>query len=292
MYIIVVTVFAILIANFFYRGYKNTHFVDINHIKIETDPQPNNEPPIRILHISDMHIENISITPKQLLENLSYHSIDMIALTGDFLDRKRSIPKLIPYLQVFNQLNPVYGTYAVFGNHDYVLKGSYFNQLKETLNKYGVKTLQNEHEIIEVDGKILNIIGIDDFSTKHSNLSQSYDGIAEGYNLVLTHDPNVVLVMKDYHFDYLLSGHFHGGQIHWPKPYHLLKMGKLVRMNMVKGLHQYQGKSFYISEGLGQTGVNIRVGSRPEITIHNVHLAKQTKENSHLELKDSTTVAG
>ena len=43
-------------------------------------------------------------------------------------------------------------------------------------------------------------------------------------------------------------------------------------MNMIKGLHTYDGKPFYINEGLGQTGVNIRVGSRPEITIHELTL--------------------
>lgn len=47
-------------------------------------------------------------------------------------------------------------------------------------------------------------------------------------------------------------------------------MGKLVRMKMVKGLHYHGGKPFYISEGLGQTGVNIRIGSRPEITFHEI----------------------
>lgn len=58
--------------------------------------------------------------------------------------------------------------------------------------------------------------------------------------------------------------------MHWPKPFHLVKMGQLVKMNMVKGLQQYNGKPFYISEGLGQTGVNIRLGSRPEIILHEI----------------------
>ena len=74
--------------------------------------------------------------------------------------------------------------------------------------------------------------------------------------------------MQHIDYAYLLSGHFHGGQIHWPKPYHLVKMGKLAQMNIIKGLHKYDGKPFYISEGLGQTGVNIRLGSRPEMTFH------------------------
>jgi len=219
-----------------------------------------------------MHLENISVTPKTITNRVRDKQIDLIALTGDFLDRKRSIPKLVPYLDALTKLNPTYGIFAVFGNHDYVLRKSDFNRLKRVLTAYGIKTLQNEHEFIEVDGKRMNIIGIDNFSTSHSNLKKSYEGIGDGFNLVLTHDPNIVLHMNDYHFDYLLSGHFHGGQIHWPKPYHLVKMGKLVQMNMIKGLHRYNGKPFYISEGLGQTGVNIRIGSRPEITIHDIAL--------------------
>lgn len=61
--------------------------------------------------------------------------------------------------------------------------------------------MQNEHESIEVDGKRLNIIGIDDFRTNRSNIDKSYEKIQKGYNLVLTHDPNIVLTMPDHHFD-------------------------------------------------------------------------------------------
>lgn len=41
---------------------------------------------------------------------------------------------------------------------------------------------------------------------------------------------------------------------------------------MIKGLHKHEGKLFYLSEGLGQTGVNICFGSRPEITVHHILL--------------------
>lgn len=268
---IIITFTLILFSNFIYKGYKNTHSVVLNHIKIKNSPT-NRKKPMRILHISDMHLENISVTPEMLYEKLNEQLIDLIALTGDFLDRKRSIAKLAPYLEVFNQLNPTYGSYAVFGNHDYVLRRSAFNKLKEQFSNFGIKTLQNENDSIHFEGQPINIIGIDDFSTKRSNISRAYEGIESGFNLVFTHDPNIVLTMENYHFDYLLSGHFHGGQIHWPKPYHLVKMGELVRLNMVKGLHKMYGRQFYISEGLGQTGVNIRVGSRPEITIHHLYV--------------------
>ncbi|GIN19748.1 MAG TPA: metallophosphoesterase [Bacillus bacterium] len=263
----------IALCTFIYIGNKNTRSVVINHIDIDckNDLKKNPEP-LRILHISDLHLENISISPEQLYESIRSQPIDLIALTGDFMDRKKSIPKLLPYLHVLKKLEPGYGIYAVLGNHDYVLRKDDLGQLKNLLILNGVKLLQNENHNIDIDGVPLNIIGIDDFSTKRSNLMESYDGLQEGYNLVITHDPNIVLSMHNYHFDYLLSGHFHGGQIHWPKPYHLVKMGKLVKMNMIKGLQKYKEKQFYISEGLGQTGVNIRIGSRPEITIHNIRL--------------------
>ncbi|WP_425435106.1 metallophosphoesterase [Oceanobacillus timonensis] len=284
------TVFTALTGCFLYKGYKNTHSVAINHIKLEKDFPPTDSTSLRVLHISDMHIENISIILEQLFMDLKDQPIDLIALTGDFLDRKRSIPKLVPYLEALNKLNPVYGSYVVFGNHDYVLHNSNFNQLKELLNEYGFKTMQNEHEIIEVGGKKVNIIGIDDFSTSRSNIDKSYKEIQKGYNLVLTHDPNIVLAMQNHHFDYLLSGHFHGGQIHWPKPYHLAKMGELVHKSIIKGLHYQDGRPFYISEGLGQTGINIRVGSRPEITYHDLQLYDEAEKNN-VELKEAT-VAG
>lgn len=272
MFLFTIFILTSLLSLLFYKGYKNTKQVIVNNVFINNsneNTQVDGEP-FRVLHISDMHLENISISPSNLFSILNDQSIDLIALTGDFLDRKRTIPKLLPYLKVLNELDSKHGIYAVFGNHDYVLRHPDFIKLKQLLDDNGCKTLINANDVLWNNGRKINIIGIDDYSTKRSNIDKSYEGISNGYNLVLTHDPNIVLNMENVPYDYLLSGHFHGGQIHWPKPYHLAKMGKLVRLNMIKGLHKHEGKSFYISEGLGQTGVNIRFGSRPEITMHHL----------------------
>lgn len=259
------------------KAYKNTHKVVINKVKLD-NKQKTPISSLNILHLSDLHLENISISPEDLYEKLSHETIDLIALTGDFLDRKRTIPKLVPYLQVLNQLHPQYGIYTVLGNHNYVLKGEDLQQLVDTLEQYNCKVLRNKNEIIYVENQPLNIIGIDDFSTNRSDLSSSYKTVKKGINLVLTHDPTIVLDMRKYHFDYLLAGHFHGGQICYPKAFHLVKMGKLARMNIIKGLHSRDGRPFYISEGLGQTGVNLRIGSKPEITIHQLPVVKNGKD--------------
>ncbi|MDA1476203.1 metallophosphoesterase [Bacillus changyiensis] len=270
MFMIFIGLLIVSLIPILYKANHNTKDVKVNTISVARTNAKTFPKKLNILHLSDLHLENISISPEQILELANKKQIDLIALTGDFLDRKRSIPKLVKYLKALQELKPTYGMYAVFGNHDYVLKGTNFQKLKHVLEENGCVTLQNQHVSVQMENETLNIIGIDDYSTKRSQVAKSYQGLKDGYNLVLTHDPNVVLHMKEYHFDYLLSGHFHGGQIHWPKPYHLVKMGKLVRMNMIKGLHYHHDKPFYISEGLGQTGANIRIGSRPEVTFHHI----------------------
>ena len=273
LFFIIVVMFILFIIKKAYRNTKDIVFNKVEINKALSTFSSGHLPKLNILQLSDLHLENISISPNELYEKLKDEPIDLIALTGDFLDRKRTIPKLVPYLKILNKLNTNYGIYAVLGNHDYVLRDQNLQTLIETLEQNNCNVLQNENKIILVHGKPVNIIGVDDFSTKRSNLESSYDGVVEGINLVLTHDPNIVLHMKKYHFDYLLAGHFHGGQICYPKAYHLVKMGKLARMNIVKGFHIQDGKPFYINEGLGQTGLNIRIGSRPEITLHELSLA-------------------
>ncbi|HEY4601837.1 MAG TPA: metallophosphoesterase [Cerasibacillus sp.] len=263
--------FSLLVISFLlYKAKKNTADININHIDLTDN---NSKDSFSILHLSDLHMENISLTPNDLALKLENKQIDLIALTGDFLDRKKSIPKLIPYLKVLQNINPKYGMYAVLGNHDYVLKKSSLEKLIDVLEQHNCPVLQNESRTISVDGKNINIIGIDNYSTNHSDIAQAYKKIQPGKNIVLTHDPNIVLEMEGYSFDYLMAGHFHGGQICYPKAFHLAKMGKLPRKNIIKGLHRMHNASFYISEGLGQTGVNIRIGSRPEIAFHKLSIS-------------------
>lgn len=262
------------VALLLFRAHRNTYDVHTRHVAVAIQPSPRvpapgDFPPLSILHLSDLHMENLSVDAQQIVNDFSDHSLDLIAITGDLLDRHANIPKAVAYVETLMQLNPRHGTYIVFGNHDYTLPAHKLAQLQNELEGLGCRVLINQHVTVSHHGQPLHIIGVDDFATRHSDLAKSFRGVPDkGARLVLTHDPNLVLHMREYPYDYLLSGHFHGGQIHWPRPYHLVKMGKLPKLKMVKGLHRVDGRPFYISEGLGQTGLNIRLRSRPEITVH------------------------
>ncbi|GED66329.1 putative metallophosphoesterase YkoQ [Brevibacillus reuszeri] len=265
---------AVAVALLLIRAYRNTfdvhtQFVTIPLQKSARMKDTSGWEALSVLHLSDLHMENLSVDADHIVEKFSDQPIDLIAITGDLLDRQKNIPKAVAYVQTVMLLRPALGTFVVFGNHDYVLKASKLRELKLALEQLGCRVLVNEHETVSHHGQPLHIIGVDDFATGRSKLAKSFQHVPEaGARLVLTHDPNVVLQMKEYTYDYLLSGHFHGGQIHWPRPFHLAKMGQLPKLNMVKGLHEMDGRPFYISEGLGQTGVNIRLRSRPELTLH------------------------
>ncbi len=266
-WIILVAIIAVSII--YYYAYQNTHKPITNNVEIQLKNSQSANP-IKILHLSDFHMERITISPQALFDKLDNENIDIIALTGDYLQRVKNIDKFLGYLEILYNLNPKYGVYVVFGNHDYLLKNkiSYFQKIIE---ETGAIVLRNENRSITVDGQNINLIGIDDFKTKRSDIEKSYKNLKDGVNIVLTHDPNVVLKMNNYHFDYLLSGHFHGGQICWPIPFHLVKMGKLPRRNIFKGLNFSNEKPYYINDGLGQTILNLRLGSRPEITFHTLN---------------------
>ena len=250
---------------FFYISFKNTYKIRVNHVEIPLKAPLNQ--PLHVLHLSDMHIEKLSIEPHHLFETIKDLPIDLIAITGDLIEKKDNIQPFMNYIDQLQRIAAPLGIFVVFGNHDYYLSEE-IHEFRICLENKGCFVLQNENSRINLGPTRLNIIGIDNYSTHRSDLSRSFQGIEKGLNLVLTHDPNVILEMDHYPYDYLLAGHFHGGQIHWPKPFHMVKYGQIARMKMIRGLHYYKGRPFYISEGLGQTALRLRWGTLPEVTLH------------------------
>ncbi len=227
---------------------------------------------LRVLHLSDMHMERISVSPQRMYDAVADTNPDLIVLTGDYLDHINSLAKWEQYLQVIAGLEPEYGIYAVLGNHDYRLTEQGFQRLLALMETYGCRVLRNEAVSIEHQGQPINIVGVDDYHTRKSRLDSAFANIDDSAStLVITHDPNVLLEMGEQHqFDYLLAGHFHGGQCNLPFVFRLRPMGSLPKQKLYKGLLEYQGKQIYISEGLGQSALNIRFNSRPEITVHKI----------------------
>lgn len=213
----------------------------------------------KILQISDLHVERNRISPSRLHAVIDEERPDVICLTGDFLDWHASFILLVPWLKML-QITGI-PTYAVLGNHDY--GSGQPEALKFLLEAFGIIVLINETVVLDK----FNLVGLDDFCTRHSDESIFASTDREKPVVVMTHDPTITLFM-DNKFDYLFAGHLHGKQFAVPFLFHLTTMGPLAASGVYQGLHQCGKGTFYISKGVGQSGINLRFLVRSEVTVH------------------------
>lgn len=258
------------VAAILFFSHLSTYLPVIKHQSIDI-PSLRQGQDLHILHLTDLHMERLSITPRRLYRLIQHQRVDLVAMTGDFLDQAPSLKKLEGYLAMLEKVAPPYGIYAVLGNHDYQLPQPDLERLIQLLESYGVKVLRNNHVTVRLQHDCIYIIGVDDAYTQRDDVTMAYQDVdAQKMRLVLAHDPHTVFKLGRNSFDLLLAGHFHGGQIFWPRPYHLLRMGSMPRQKIYRGLHYYLDQPYYISQGLGQTMINARLGSRPEISFHHL----------------------
>jgi len=147
--------------------------------------------------------------------------------------------------------------YAVLGNHDYSYGWSH-KEVADEVEKYmeslGVDVMRNENRII-CGGKI-RIIGIDSFWSGQYNLSNAHNWKEEKqdkpkiFNVLISHNPDIIYVLKDERPDLIISGHTHGGQVKIPflGP---VTMPSDVGKICPDGLCNVSGYEIYITRGIG-----------------------------------------
>ncbi|MDQ6422370.1 metallophosphoesterase [Paenibacillus sp. LHD-117] len=217
---------------------------------------------IRVLQVSDLHVDRLRVTPQRLEAVIRSEKPDYVFLTGDFTYKRSYLPSLDRYLRVIEAAGVP--AYAVLGNHDYELPR--LRDLTERFRARGIPLLRNSH--VELPG--FRLVGIDNYSTGHSRIKASFQGInGPEPVVVITHDPNVVLEI-DRPFDYLMAGHLHGKQMNIPFFFAFKPKGPLSTQGIYKGLHNGKRGPYYISKGIGQAGVNARFMVRSEVTIHDL----------------------
>lgn len=220
---------------------------------------------VRVLQISDLHVERLRISPGRLTRLIKQEAPDYIFLTGDFTQKSRHLSKVQQYAQAL--VNPGIPVFAVLGNHDHRLELPALKQLIDILESSGITVLSNQSLLVDH----FQIVGIDDLGSKKSKVSRAFKGIDPSKAIiVLTHDPNLVLSIK-HKYTYLMAGHFHGMQFNVPWLFPFIDKGKLAADGIYKGMHSGTYGQFYISKGIGQAGINARFLIRSEVTLHELY---------------------
>ncbi|HWP82365.1 MAG TPA: metallophosphoesterase [Bacteroidota bacterium] len=228
----------------------------------------------RIVQITDIHA---GLTVKRdwteiVAQQVSELKPDLIAFTGDLADG--SVPHLREHVEPFAFLNAPYGKFFVTGNHEY-----YSDVLPwvEEIGRMGYKVLNNEHAIVERNGSSLVLAGVTDYSggdflPEHkSDPRKAVDGApADTVKILLAHQPRSLHAAEPLGFDFIITGHTHGGQFF---PWNWLAA---IGQPYIKGLHRHNGTWVYVSMGTGYWGPPVRLGTRSEITLFTLTADQQT----------------
>jgi len=255
----------LLISALLYAKFVEPNWIDINSIELTLPHLAAEFNGYRIVQISDIHTDQ-STTEKRLTHIFSLvnqQKPDLVAMTGDFITggSERFIPK---FEATLNQIQAKDKIVAVLGNHDYWTDPQ---PISQALTQNGILNLGNEVYTVQRGNSKLHIAGVDDILMGKQRLDLVLSKLTDNSAaILLAHEPDYAdTSAATKRFDLELSGHSHAGQIRLPffKPPILPELGQ----KYYSGLYRVGEMIQYTNRGIGTTGLHLRFGSRPEITV-------------------------
>ena len=241
-------------------------------------------PGFRIAVLSDLHV----VAPWSSLRDMARVvrtvngiSPDLIVLAGDYLSeakipgRRASASEIAA---VLSELRADFGVLAVLGNHDWQdceLARSDGYRTCSIMGAFAgtpIRLLRNEAVDLTIGGQQLWLVGFDSQRPVPTDPRRglhrpetAFEKVPAGAPaILLAHEP-VYFAQGDERAGLQISGHTHGGQLN------LFGWRPLVGLNSdpryTHGLIEEGGRSMVISSGLGFSGVPLRIGQPPEITL-------------------------
>ena len=137
------------------------------------------------------------------------------------------------------------------------------------------KLLHNTTEILAIKNTKLNICGLGEYSAGRCHPREAFQNYDKNYpGIVLLHNPDGAVHLRDYPGEIILSGHTHGGQVNLPwlwKKFTLMEDTRLKSglINLVTAAQKVKGpahKSIYVNRGIGSI-LPFRWFSPPEILL-------------------------
>ena len=247
--------------------------LELNTYTISSRGLPDAFDGYRIAQVSDLHNAEFGDGNQRLLDMLREAEPDMIAITGDLIDsRKTNIAVALAFAEEAVKIAPCY---YVSGNHE--ARVPEYRELKAGLEAAGVTVLDDARVEIEISGKSITIIGVNDPSfladyltsdaavmdRKLSELS-SEDA---SFTILLSHRPELFDTYAAHDMDLVLTGHAHGGQFRLPLIGGLIAPNQGLFPKYDDGLYSEGNTNMIVSRGLGNSIIPFRFNNRPEVVL-------------------------
>lgn len=240
-------------------------WLEVSHINFSASPDG-----LKLLHISDVHVNFLSIKNYKIRNQVHKQNPDIILLSGDYIEKPANKKKFIMFLK---EVCSGYPTYIVLGNHDYKAYNGNLSKLEEfkrSIESTGAKILHNNSVQYNKGSKTYNIVGIEDLSSNNTDVKKALSSCKKNVTTIaFFHNPDIVLDLTVEKVQYCLAGHFHGGQIWLPfnLEFRMLRHDKLCGMGYHRGRHKINGINVYLNRGIGNVCFPLRFMSRPEMAM-------------------------
>jgi uncharacterized protein len=224
----------------------------------------------KVAIFSDIHIgrfKDKNWLERVINETNKIENLDAVLVAGDWTYWPKDISKE-GFVNDFVALkNSRYPIYAVMGNHDIEKPGPKLRQeLESALVELGVKIIDDKY----IDFESWRLVGMED------PWSDQYVGVVENNlsidkpNIALTHQPDIVrdynkLIIKP---NLTLTGHTHCGQVRIPYLYKFVL--PTIDAYYDKGWYDVDGGELFISCGVGEVGLPIRLFNPPTVDVINI----------------------
>lgn len=252
------------------RTLKSTEY------EVQSEKLPKEFENFKILQISDLHNCAYSKGNRKLIELAKNAKPDVIAITGDMIDSRKTKPEVsLALAKEFVKIAPCY---YVTGNHEARIKEK-AEEFIEKLIKAGVTYLDNKAVEITRQSESILLLGVKDpfhywlpekFNKPEimrNNLRKITCPDERRFRILLSHRPEVFDVYKDFRIDLTLAGHAHGGQIRLPFIGGLFAPCQGFFPKLTSGHHNKDNSHLIVSRGLGNSSFPLRLFNPPESVI-------------------------
>ena len=233
-----------------------------------------------IVQVSDLHNKEFGRGQRRIMSKLAEQNPDVIVITGDMIDsRNTDVEKALDFAKKAAELAPCY---YVPGNHENRIPEAY-EQLKTGLRESGISILENEAVELERDGKVITLMGVLDpifnvgKTDEAGNILEDERMVMEGqlknldslnrFTILLSHRPEMLDIYAAAGINLVFTGHAHGGQWRLPGLGGLIAPGQGFFPAYTEGAHTAGDTTMYVSRGLGNSLMPIRIFNRPELVV-------------------------
>lgn len=260
-------IFLLLIAATAGWLYWENNALQVSQYTVESAKLPKSFDGLRIAHVSDLQNAQFGTDNRRLLELLHQSQPDIIVITGDLIDSRRTnCNAAINFVREAVKIAPCY---YVLGNHESRIKDRAY--LEAGLWAAGATVLRNSHRVLRREDQSIRIAGLDD--PTFSSPAQYEDNLAalmpenSGFTVLLSHRPEKFSLYSAYGVDLALCGHAHGGQIRLPWIGPLFAPHQGWFPPYTAGVYTQSGTAMAVSRGLGNSLFPFRINNRPELVV-------------------------